>query len=292
VQAWQNVVEANAGATAENGLSADQTGSGNSELQSWANISRGNGANGISVRGFSIAVIRDDYLAANGTSGVRVINDVGPPAAAVVTGTSAVCNGLGGAVVADSSVADFGGGPLGGPGNNAFAVNGAPASGANLRNTTGLVIGAVNNQWQHCGSAAACDAAAIAAFDLSDHGTTTTFLPAQAPAALAAPAVKMVAPNAGRRGELLRVFGSGFNAIDGVAQDGCANPAGANGCTPLRGICVEIDGIPAAVEAVTPTMVAVRWPFTCLEPVPLVVRTQGGTSAPQTVCTTGPGGEP
>jgi hypothetical protein len=47
--------------------------------------------------------------------------------------------------------------------------------------------------------------------------------------------------------------------------------------------------VSAPVEAVTPTMLVVRWPFTCVEPVPLVVKVdQGATgtmSAPMVVCT-------
>jgi hypothetical protein len=290
VQAWQNLVEDNRGSTAQNGLSAnggnDPSFPGNSELQSWANISRGNGANGVSVRGLSLAVIQDDYLAANGSSGLRIFNDVGPPAAAVVAGTSAVCNGVDGAVVANTSLADFGGGLFGGPGDNAFTQNNLPAGGANLRNATGLQVGAINDQWEHCGRATTCDEAAIAAYDLSDHGAHTTITPAQAHRSLVPPVLESVAPTRGRRGALLRIFGSGFNVIDGhFAEDKCADVAGRNQCVPLRGNCVQIDGIPVYVEAVTPRMLVVRWPFTCVEPVSLVVKTEhGGTSTPMTVC--------
>ncbi len=290
VQAWQNLVERNRGGTAQNGLSAnagdEPSFPGNSELQSRANIARGNGANGISIRGFSVAVIWDDYLATNGTSGLRVFNDVGPPAAAVVTGTSAVCNGVDGAVVANASVADFGGGLFGAPGDNAFTQNNLPAGGANLRNATDLQVGAINDQWEHCGHGTTCDAAAIEAYDLSDHGAHTTIMPAQAHCSLQPPVLDSVAPTRGRRGELLRIFGSGFNVIDGhFAEDQCADVAGSNQCTPLRGNCVVIGGVPAQVEAITPTMLGVRWPFTCVEPVSLVVKTEhGGTSTPMTVC--------
>jgi len=54
---------------------------------------------------------------------------------------------------------------------------------------------------------------------------------------------------------------------------------------------VQINGASAPVEAVTPTMLIVRWPFTCAAPVPLVVTTDqgstGASSAPFTVCTNG-----
>ncbi len=293
VQAAHNLVERNLGSTAQNGLSAnandtDAAPTGSSELWSWGNIARGNGANGISVRAFSVAHSRDDYLATNGTSGIRVFNDVGPPASAVVEGTSAVCNGTDGATVANTSVADFGGGPLQSAGNNAFTQNNLP-DGANLRNATGAQITATKNQWEHCGPLTTCNNMAIANFDLSDHGVNTLFIPSQAHRSQKPPVLTAVSPAKGKQGELLRIFGSGFNAIDGhFDQDSCADVAGRNRCVPLRGNCVQINGVAATVEAVTPTMLVVRWPFTCIEPVPLIVKTDqgatGATSLPLTVC--------
>jgi len=292
VQASDNVVERNYGSTAQNGLSANaqDDGSGTtgaSELNSSGNISRANGANGMSVRALAVASSADDYLAGNGSSGLRVFNDVGPPASAVVEGTSAVCNAVDGAVVANASSADFGGGALGSAGNNAFAQNNLPAGGANLRNATGLPVSALNDQWEHCGHDLTCDATAIAAYDLADHGQHTTFVPAQAHRSQQMPVITGIAPSAGKRGELLRIFGAGFNVIDGLfAENQCGDVRGRNRCAPLRGNCVEIGGVAAAVDAVTPTMLVVRWPFTCLQPVPLMVTTGfGGTSAPFTACT-------
>jgi hypothetical protein len=294
VQAWHNLVERNRGGSAQNGLSAnardDNTISEFSELRSWGNVARANGANGVSIRAFAIAHVRDDYLATNGSSGLRIFNDVGPPATALVEGTSAVCNAVDGAAVANTSTADLGGGLFGSPGNNAFTQNNAPAGGANLRNATGMLISALNNQWEHCGREAACADAAITAFDLSDHGANTEFAPAQAHRAPTPPAITAVHPAAPRAGALVRIFGSGFNVIDGhFAEDQCADVAGRNRCVPLRGNCVQIDGVSAAIEAVTPTMLVVRWPFTCTEPVPLIVKTDkgptGAASEPFTVCT-------
>ena len=93
----------------------------------------------------------------------------------------------------------------------------------------------------------------------------------------------------GDQRELLRIYGARFNAIDGhFDQSRCQEVAERNRCVPLRGNCVRIGGITAPVEAVTPRMLVVRWPFTCIEPVPLVVTTdQGSTglsSEPFTVC--------
>lgn len=295
VQASHNLVERNRGSTAQNGLSVnprddDQTSTDSSELRSAGDISRGNGANGISVRATSMVRVSDDYLATNGSSGIRVFNDVGPPASAMVEGTSAVCNAVDGAVVANTSTADFGGGALGSPGDNAFTQNNLPGGGANFRNATMMNVNVINSQWEHCGHETTCNDTAIADFDLSDHGANTTFIPSQAHRSQQPPVLTAVAPTKGAQGDLLRIFGSGFNVIDGhFAEDNCADVVGRNRCVPLRGNCVQINGVSAPVEAVTPTMLVVRWPFTCIEPVPLVVKTDQGatvaTSVPISVCT-------
>jgi Right handed beta helix region len=285
VEAWYNLVEDNRGASAQNGLAAnaldDPTMTSDfSELRTRGNISRGNGANGISIRAFSVADLRDDYLATNGSSGLRVFNDIGPPASAVVEGVSAVCNGTDGAAVANSSVADLGGGTLGSAGNNAFTQNNLPAGGANLRNGTGSLVSAINDQWEHCGTGTQCNDMQIAADDISDHGANTSFMPAQAHRAQT-PIIDSVLPSKGKAGDLLRIFGSGFNVIDGHFSEKdqqCADVAGRNRCVPVQGNCVQIGGVPAAVEAVTPTMLVVRWPFTCLGPEPLVVRVDHGAN--------------
>jgi Right handed beta helix region len=295
VYAWHNLVERNRGSTAQNGLSANAQDAGSgpsapSELETWGNISRGNGANGVAVRAAAVARLHDDYLAANGSNGLRIYNDTGPPSSASVEGTSAVCNGVDGAEVANLSSADFGGGALGSAGNNAFAQNNLPAGGSNLRNSTGLDVSAVNNQWEHCGHGTTCDDGAIIAYDVGDHAVHTTVAPTQAHRSQQPPVVSSTEPTTGRRGELLRIFGSGFNVIDGLfAEDKCTDVRGRNRCVPLRGNCVQVDGVAALVEAVTPTMLVVRWPFTCIQPVPLVVTTAfGGTSTPMMVCVNGP----
>ena len=100
---------------------------------------------------------------------------------------------------------------------------------------------------------------AIAAYDISDHGALTVFAPAQAHRNGRAPAVTGVRPSKAMAGELLRILGSGFNVIDGHAADStCPDVARRNRCVPQRGNCVRINGVPAGVEAVTPTMLVVR----------------------------------
>jgi hypothetical protein len=80
----------------------------------------------------------------------------------------------------------------------------------------------------------------------------------------------------------LRIYGLHFNAIDGHAgEESCADLASSNSCLPLRGNCVRIGDVSAPVEAVTPTMLVVRWPLTCVSPLPLVVvAARGGSGTP------------
>jgi len=287
----ENLIEDNLGGTAQNGISVQGFDpiSGSSSLFSQGDIVRTSGANGVAVRGFAVATIRDSYLGANGTSGLRVFNDMGVGAVVFAEGTTVACNGVDGAVAADDSRLDLGGGELGSGGNNALTQNNLPAGGANLRNATGNIVSAVNNQWENCGTDTTCNDAAIAARDLSDDGLRTVFAPAQAQRSLQPPIVTRVSPTKGRAGELLRIYGLRFNAIDGHFDErSCEDVVGRNQCIPLRGNCVRIDGIAAPVEAVTPTMLAVRWPFTCVEPVRLVVTVDHGSvglaSEPFTVC--------
>ena len=294
ILARDNLVERSGGASAQNGLSlngaAPETPLIPSELITEGNISRFNAANGISVRGLSVGLFNNDYLSANGTTGLRVFTDDSTMPAVVVAGMTSACNGVDGTYIGAGTQADLGGGVFGSPGNNAFTQNNLPGGGENLHNASGTLLTAQNAQWEHCGGEAQCDAATVAAYDISDHGALTVFLPAQAHRSGRAPAVTGVRPSKAMAGELLRISGSGFNVIDGHAADStCPDVAHRNRCVPLRGNCVRINGVPADVEAVTPTMLAVRLPFSCVAPVALTVQTKGGgTSVPVTVCTNGP----
>lgn len=293
LQAFENLVENNRGATAQNGiavLGSDDNGGevSFSTLETRGNISRRNGASGLAVRVGASAKVNDDYLAQNGTSGIRVFNDVGPAATASVQGTTAACNGGDGGVVANTSLADFGAGPFSSPGNNAFTQNNLPAGFDNFRNVTATQISAVNAQWEHCGREATCNDEEIRRLDLNDNGIDTLIAPAQAHRNLQ-PVITSVSPAKGRQGDLVRIYGSGFNVIDGhFAEDRCSDVVGRNTCVPVRGNCVQINGAAAQVEAVTPTMLIARLPFTCTEPVALIVKVDQGpgvvTSLPFTVC--------
>jgi len=99
--------------------------------------------------------------------------------------------------------------------------------------------------------------------------------PAQPTHRRAAPRIATIEPSFAAGGDLIRIYGEGFDAIDGVGSS-CNTPIEVNTCRPLRGNCVLIDRVPAAVIAVTPTMLVVRAPFTCVAPVRASVRTRWG----------------
>ncbi|MFN8544475.1 MAG: right-handed parallel beta-helix repeat-containing protein [Candidatus Binatia bacterium] len=193
------------------------------------------------------------------------------------------------------------------PGHNAFSGNRNTAAGANLFTADAATVPAVGNQWEHCGTGAACDVAAVLAHDVA---------PLLAPIDLGSPVgpraetlvLERVSPGRPRVSDVVRVFGEGFNAIEGNAlpagdASACATlPA----CTP-EGVCPTgpcVDGAcPCAIDdpavrqrnqatggnririwttdgallatlypdAVTPTMLAFRMPFDCFAPLTLEV---------------------
>ena len=288
--ARDNLIERSGGASAQNGLAANGAAPTSlliaSEVHTDGNIIRSNGANGISVRSYSYADLNNDYVSDNVSSGIRVFDQgITPGATAMVEGCAFACNAVNGAVVADSSTADFGGGGLGSSGNNAFTQSGE--TDANLRNANGVDLLALNNQWEHCGTGNSCDEMGIAAHDLSDHGLHTRFAPAQAHRSGLAPVLQSTRPTKALAGAVVRILGTGFNVIDAHANGAaCPDLSLRNSCNPVRGNCVRIDGVAALLEAVTPTMLAVRMPFSCVEPKSLTVQTQGGgTSTPIPICT-------
>lgn len=288
-----SMVEANAGVGGENGLAVQGLDEVDalSTLTAAGTVVRDNGGNGLSVRAFATAVVTDSAFVGNGTGGMRVFNDVGAPALAAVEGSAFACNALDGVVVADASIADLGGGGFASPGDNAFAYNGESGAGFDLRNVSSNAVAAEVAQWDSCGRSMVCNESAVLANDIRDGGAGVSITPAVAPGGLGVPEVSRVVPSRGGAGELVRIFGSGFDAVGAYGAGGCESPAAANGCDPVRGNCVTIDGEAAEVVAATPTMLVVRRPFTCLEPVALQVSVAGvdrpATSRAVEVCSAG-----
>lgn len=277
--AEHNYVVANRGTTSASGLAANGAAVGSTQpaqLETHGNLSIANSLRGISVRSLSQATLRDDFVCGN-ASGVVLLDAAGHSAAASASGLAVVHNRQNGVIVADASRLDFG--DAAASGANAVAFNGptAPRSPVNFRNLTALPITAVGNAWQHCGPLAPCDLAAVQALDIFTASplAPVEIAPAQPTRRRAAPSITAIEPSFAAAGDLIRIYGSGFDVIDGIGP-ACDTPIEVNTCRPLRGNCVMIDRRPADVIAVTPTMLVVRAPFTCVAPVRASVRTRWG----------------
>jgi hypothetical protein len=241
---------------------------------------RGNALRGISVRSLSQAVLRDDHVCGNGTAGgggfgVAVLDAAGLSADAEAEGIAVVHNADGGVAVGDASRLDLGGGTS--AGDNALAFNGPnkPAARANLRNLTATAVSASNDQWESCGGGWRCDSAAVLENDVLESPPlgTVEVEPAQPTRSRETVEITAISPPTAAAGELVRVYGRGFDAIEGNAPDGgCDDIPAANRCASSKGNCVAVDGQPADVIAVTPTMLVLRAPFSCVSPVRIEVR--------------------
>jgi hypothetical protein len=280
--AIENLVENNRGTNSANGLAAngpDMALPPAALLVTRGNITRANALRGISVRSQSLALLDSDWVCGNGTSGrgtgfgIAVQDAAGLSAFLSAKGLAVVHNVDGGLVVTDQSTADLGG--VASPGWNAFAFNGPddPLTPVNVRNSTGGVVMAVNNQWEHCGRGWVCDVAEVSARDTAASPGFVIVKPAQPPRQRQTIRIDAVRPTVAEQGDVVRIYGTGFEAIGGNGPDGdCTSIASFNGCRPVVGNCVVIGGEPAEVVAVTPTMIVARAPFTCVEPVSIMVR--------------------
>jgi hypothetical protein len=283
--AVENLIELNRGTNSANGLAANGPEMGSpvpSRLRTEGNISRWNSLRGISIRRLSEASLRSDYVCGNGTPGrgigfgVDVFDAAGLPASASAEGLGVVHNLDGGVVVANTSVADLGRGE-GSTGLNAFAFNGPAQSSTptNLRNLSVRAVSAANNHWQGCGNRLTCNDRAVLMDDVfqQDGSGGVVVTPARGGRERAAIEIDSITPTLATEGELVRLYGKGFDAIGGNAPAGdCGTIGEANSCRPLKGNCVLVGGQPAAVVAVTPTMLVIRAPFTCHGPTMLTVR--------------------
>lgn len=281
--AVENEVRGNRGTLTSSGIAANGTAVGSlapALLQTRGNLIIDNALRGLSVRSLSIAALRDDFVCGNGTLGrsdgygLAVLDAADRSAYADVQGVALVHNAAGGAIVGNTSLARFGTSSL--AGRNAFAFNGSgdPLLPVNLRNETPHSVEAIGNHWQHCGSGIPCDVARVRGRDIFRATLTSavSVSPALATPNRSAPVITAIEPPFAAAGDVVRLYGTGFDAIGG-AGNGCARVDAANSCRPLRGNCVFIDHQPATVIAVTPTMLVIRAPFTCVAPVSVAVRT-------------------
>jgi len=292
--AVENVSRSNRGTFSANGIAANGAaigGTAPARLLTRGNLSIDNALRGLSVRALSVAQLNDDFACGNGSPGrsglgLSVFNGADEAATATVRGLGAVHNLTGGAVLSDTSRADLG--TDGTPGLNAFAFNGG--GGANLRNATTSAVSAIDNQWEHCGERSACDTVAVLSLDVSTTGpeAPVAVRPALPTRQRRAPSITSIEPSFAAAGDLVRIYGRNFDAIDGAGAS-CDRVADANTCHPLRGNCIMVDRQPAEVVAVTPTMAVIRAPFTCVSPVEVAARTRwSGGFGRATFCTVPP----
>ena len=288
VTALRNVIENNRGDDSANGLAANgpsaATQSLPARLTTRGNLTRNNSLRGISVRSFSVVSLQDDYACGNGTLGrgtglgLAVLGDADLFPTLTVRGVASVYNLDSGVNVAGTAVVDFG--VVADPGYNVFTGNGAASIVANFQNASPAPIDALVNQWEHCGRRPVCDDAAIAAADV---GGPVTFSPALSSRWNHDTFIEAVDPSSGAAGDLVRVYGRGFDAIEGQPRDGsCATIALNNRCLPNRGNCVRVGQVDAEVIAITPTMLIVKLPTTCVSPTTLSVRARHGQKRLQT----------
>ncbi|MFI5364030.1 MAG: hypothetical protein ACHQ4J_00250 [Candidatus Binatia bacterium] len=188
--------------SAANGLASHAAGS---TLTSSGNVSQINFQHGAIVDNTSSLKETNDYLCGNGTNGVAA--SAGGSPTVFGQGIAAAYNNSYGVALASFSQADFGGGPLGSSGNNAFVQN---ASGCDFQNLA-TAVNAEKDQWTNgsprtCGSGTVNTAPVQKGNDPNTLGVSSTF-----------------PGNAFLPGQTIRIYGSGFNADGG-------NPAPSGGC--------------------------------------------------------------
>ena len=164
------------------------------------------------------------------------------------------------------------------PGANAVTVNPQAPEGVNIDvGLPGVTVPADGNQWEHCGPGPGCDTASILAKDVRLAADAALALGTPEGARAGTPVLLHVTPRRPAKGDLVRVFGVGFNAVDGIACAGATVPTAAcSGAHPALADRNRSDAhgnrlslrsgsetISVDVDAVTPTMLVFRMPVDC-----------------------------
>jgi hypothetical protein len=173
------------------------------------------------------------------------------------------------------------------PGRNAFAWNRNVSPGVNFDLSVPFaMVAAEGNQWERCGTSAICDTASVLSADVRLAEGATLQLGTPAGPRAGAPVVSRISPARPGRGDLVRVFGDNFNAIEGSAcaqETAPADPCSAanpwveqkNRQTQMNRIrIVTPDARILATlypHAITPTMLAFPMPFDCFAPLRLQI---------------------
>jgi len=192
------------------------------------------------------------------------------------------------------------------PGRNAFTANRNAPAGANfqMKNVV-TTVPAGGDQWESCPDGPPCDVTP----DVAPPGAPVAVDPVANPHAAADFALVRVSPPRPRAGDVVRVYGTGFDAIAGnpTTNDCIALPAcvtdGTCACsiedpavqlrnrqTNANRIRIRLNGVPLCYvgtdaaqhcmiepDAVTPTMLAFRMPFDCFAPLTLDVAKHVGS---------------
>lgn len=291
--AVENISEANRGTTSANGISANGPRIGGNDpatLITRGNLVRYNSLRGISVRSLSQALLRDDYVCGNGDAalgagfGVAVIDGAGFSALADIRGLALAHNERGGVATDGNSIARLGDESI--PGLNAFAYNGASLAGRNeIRNLSIQSMSASGNHWDRCGRGYRCNELAVRLGSVDAVGGAVAIEPARASTPMRAPVIEEIRPTYAAAGDLVWIYGRGFDAIDAAAQTGNCDGTG-RACRAADPNCVFFGRESVEVVAATPTLLVIRAPFTCVEPVPVAARTSRSRGfARATFCT-------
>ena len=272
----------------------------------------------VTVRGSAFACNYAAGLCASETKPCRVDDECALGACDPASGPTAVKGG--GVALAEcgdpgclAPDVDLGLGGLA-TGRNAFTLNANPgASAPSGINVSSAIVAAsdvpvAGNQWEHCDTPEVdpvnpnkCNMTQVASLDVRvaagttalDLGTPTG--PRHGPN----PVVTGITPPRPRAGELVRVYGGLFNAIDGAAchpaglpADRCdaRNPAivTRNAASVAQGnhVTVTMDGVAYAAEVhqVTPSMLVFAMPVDCQTPATLTVARGNDVAMPVTLC--------
>ncbi len=281
--AIENESVSNRGTRGANGIAANGPrldGTDSASLTTRGNLVRDNALRGLSVRSLSHAVLRDDFVCGNGTTGTNagfglaVLDAAGFAASADVRGVALVHNLDGGISVSGTSAINLG--DTTSEGFNAFAFNGihsALSGGKQVRNATALTVPAIGNHWEQCGPTYDCSEIAVLIAAIQSPAAMVAIVPARANARMRAPIIHEIRPSYAQAGDLVRIYGENFDAVGAAAQDPECDGAG-RPCTASDPNCVFVERMGVEIVAATPTMLVFRAPFTCVEPVKLAVRSR------------------
>lgn len=270
-------------------------------LETDGDVVRNASGHGILLRENAEADINNTYICGMGSNGIDVNHDPtpAPTPKMFVNGSAMAFNARGVQIHRDQTVSNTPGRPANisfgdhagdppptpsNPGNNAFTMNGGTEENfAYSDQGGGADRFAEGNQWEHCGTTNTCNVTMIQNKDVNSTAGNVYVSPSQAHRNPSNPlSILAVSPTkVTRRGAVVTITGTGFNAIDGYAPRAptpgtgatdCESLADGNKCASqggLRGVCVEFQDdnnawIPADdVIAVTPTTIVVKSSIAC-----------------------------